>query len=305
MTVARVQIYILSRDRPVYFRQTLESALAQNVAGVEIVVSDNSNQDVIQEMIAAEYPHIRYIRRSPVLPALAHFRRVIEESSAEFVVFFHDDDVLEPGYVDAMLQTMEKNPDVAGLCCNAWVIQGEELTQRTVMGVFKRERKMISAEELLAPYMTFMAMGPAPFPGYMYRREFLSGIYLDAAHGGKYADVSFLMKVVERAPVLWIPQVLMRYRVHGANDGITEAVGQRMSLLRYIYSHTKITRHSGMVAEFRFRYWVRWWCGAKREGRYLASGWRGRVVLRYLLVAGAKFALLRPGLWLRLLMRVR
>lgn len=301
MTVARIQIYILSRDRPVYFRQALESALAQDAEGVEVVISDNSDQDTVQEMITSEFSHVRYIRRCPALPALAHFRTVIEESFAEFVVLFHDDDVLEPGYVRAMLQAMEQNPDVAAACCNAWIIKGEQRTQRTVMGFFNHERKIASAEELLTPYMTFMAMGPAPFPGYMYRRKFLHDLYLDAAHGGKYADVSFLMKVVERAPVLWIPQVLMCYRVHGTNDGITEAVGQRMSLLRYIYTHTNITRHSWMVAEFRFRYWVRWWRGA-RCSTYI---WRKKVVSRYLLVTGFKFAILRPALWLRFLMQVR
>lgn len=301
MTVARVQIYILSRDRPAYFRQALVSALAQDNPGVEVVVSDNSEQDAIQGLVAAEFPQVRYVRRCPALPALAHFRAVIEESSAEYVVLFHDDDILAPEYVRAMLQAMEQNPEVGATCCNAWVIRGEERTGRTVMGMFRRERRMLSPEELLAPYMTFMGMGPAPFPGYMYRRRFLDGLYLDAAHGGKYSDVSFLVKLVKRAPILWLPQVLMSYRVHEQNDGVTEEVGQRMSLLRYIYANTRITRQSKMVAEFRFRYWIRWWRGKQR----VLHAWRRRVVRRYLIINTLKLMLTHPGLWLRFLMQVR
>jgi glycosyltransferase involved in cell wall biosynthesis len=300
MSNYKVQIYILSRDRPHYFRQALESALIQKYDSIEVVVSDNSEGDAIQEMMQSDYPLIRYIRRRPSLLALDHFRTVINESSSEMVVFFHDDDVLDPGYVSALLNAMERHPEAGAVCCNAWGIRQDEHTKNKFMGFFRKELRLNTVEEFLKPYMTFTSLRPPPFPGYMYRRKYLNGLYLNSAQGGKYSDVSFLMNVVARAPIVWLPEAHMHYRVHDSNDSVVEAVGQKLSLLRYIYTHSLIQRRSQMAAEFRFRYWMRWWRGSRHD----ATTWRDRVVHRYLITTGLKLALSRPGFWLRLLAKV-
>jgi glycosyltransferase involved in cell wall biosynthesis len=48
----KIQIVILSRDRPGFLRQTIDSVLNQKIlfGAVEIIISDNSNKDDVSEM---------------------------------------------------------------------------------------------------------------------------------------------------------------------------------------------------------------------------------------------------------------
>lgn len=301
---ASVQIYVLSRDRPDYLRQTLDSVAAQDMAGIDVIVSDNSAGDEIENLMARHYPHLRYVRRRPTLSALSHFRVVIEESTGEYVAFFHDDDLMESNYVSSLVKAMEEDPALAAVGCNAGLLLGEAKTAKTLMGVFPSALRVETAEDLLRPYMAITAMRPAPFPSYLYRRKHLAGLFLDPSQGGKYSDVSFLMKLVARAPIKWLPTPLMWYRVHASNDSVAISMGQIMSLRRFIQSRTTIGPHSRLMSEYRFRCWMNWWRSYRRT-RSRATPWRARIVSRYLLGSACRWALTRPALWVRFLAQVR
>lgn len=296
----RTQIYILCRDRLNYAREAIRSAVEQDIDDVEIIVSDNSDDDAVGEMIAAEFPGVTYIRRSPVLNALSHFRTVIEESGAEYVVLFHDDDVLDPGYVRTMRAALDAQPDIVAVGCNAKVLRDTTPTNHLFMMALAHNVVLTTAEQLLDFYLRFNKHRAAPFPGYMYRQTAIEGLYLDSRDGGKHADVTFLMKLIERGNFLWLAKPLMQYRMHSTNDSAVEHVGQRLRLLRYIYRHTSIGPQSEAVQEFRFRYWARWWRLARKHGDARLHRWRRRIVFAYLWRQVLRFAFSKPGFWLRI-----
>lgn len=298
MIMPEVQIYILSRDRPIYLSQTLLSALGQG--GAEVLVSDNSETDSVERMLAERFPEVLVVRRKPTLPALQHFRVVVEESSAEFLVMFHDDDVLFPGYLEAMLRAMKSNPDLVAVGCNARVLQDEQETDELMMGGLADPIRINDAEAMARRYLSYECGRPAPFPGYMYRRRFLDGLFLNPAEGGKYSDVSFLMKLAQRGPIMWLPQPLIWYRRHGSNDTGALAIPQLLRLLGFIYQHTSIRRRSSLVQQYRFRYWLRWWRSGVQTG-----GGRRQVVGRFLLWQGLKFALSQPARCLKFIIGIR
>lgn len=297
---ARTQIYILCRDRPEFAREAIRSAVQQDADDVEVVVSDNSEYDIVGDMVAKVFPGVTYIRRRPSLDPLKHFRVVIEESIAEHVVMFHDDDVLYSDYVRTMRATLDSNPDIVAVGCNATILRGTTLTDRLFMTTAVHDVVLKNAEELLAYYMRFNSHRAAPFPGYMYRRTAIDGLYLDAHDGGKHADVTFLMNVIERGNLYWLLSPLMQYRMHGTNDSSIENVGQRLRLLRYIYRHTSILPKSEAVQEFRFRYWVRWWRLISKHGDVHRYNWRRRIVFTYLWRQAIRLTLTKTGLWVRI-----
>ena len=94
MNNPKLQFWILSRNRPHFLGETLRSAVAQLQPGVEIIVSDNSDNDLIAELVIKEFPDVTLVRRQPVLPALQHFKVILEQACGEYVTLFHDDDVL-------------------------------------------------------------------------------------------------------------------------------------------------------------------------------------------------------------------
>lgn len=253
-----VQLFILSRDRKELCREALASAILQDYSNYEVIVSDNSTNDSVAEMVKSEFPGVTVIKRRPNLSALDHFNRLIEEAHAPYMVLFHDDDILETHYISRMIQHFSQHAGVAAIGSNACLILDERRTPELLMGNFTGTRVITRPIDLVEPYMGLGLVDPAPFPGYMYRTEKIKGLSLDANHGGKHSDVSFLCQIVTRAPLLWIDEHLFNYRVHSGNDSRSESIGDRLSWVRFILKTTGMHRRSRAVLDYKFIYWRRW-----------------------------------------------
>jgi glycosyltransferase involved in cell wall biosynthesis len=297
-----LQIVILSRDRPDFLREAVRSVLSQLGEHIEVVVSDNSEREVVARMLAHEFPTVRCIRRIPTMGAFDHFRAIIDGATADLLVMFHDDDVLLEGYVHTLRGHLDADPSLAAACCDASILRGWHATCERFAPGGRGDLQLRRPEDLLREYFSLSPKGPAPFPGYMYRRAAIQGLCLDPRHGGKYSDVSFLLKVLSRGPILWLDEVLMQYRIHVNNDSATEAVGQRLRLLRYVHANTAINHHSPLVEQYRYRYWIGWWRDSAANA--VAQPWRKRVVWCFLVSRTVRYALTRPNLWQRLLSKL-
>jgi glycosyltransferase involved in cell wall biosynthesis len=278
-----VTVVVLSCDRPGMLRQTLRSVLGQTSTGFRLIVSDNSSNDQVATMLAEEFPDVECRRRQPQILALTHFRTVIEEAAGEYLVMFHDDDLMAPTFVAELSSVLDANPDAAAAACNAYFMQDDRKTDRTFFAGMHGPLVHRSAESLLAPYLRSGRVAPAPFPGYMYRLEAIRGLTLDPREGGKYSDVSFLIKTVRRGTVIWIEKPLMWYRLHGGNDSGRDDIAQRLKLVRFVCRTTSLKRRDPLLTEFRFRIHLMSWrragasVRAKRPARY---GTIGRFLLR-------------------------
>lgn len=295
----KIQIYILCRDRLHYTRVAIDSAIRQDGCDFEVIVSDNSEFDAVGLMVVSNFKEVNYVRRN-MLSAIQHFKTVIEESSAEYVVFFHDDDVLNPSYLRCMRAALDDNPEVVAVGCNANIIRKLELSDDYFMSHLTQDVRLTNVEEFINFYLSFNKHRPAPFPSYMYRREAIKGLYLNAQDGGKHADVAFLMSLIKKGEFLWLSTPLMQYRMHGSNDSSIESVGDRLRLLRYIYRNTDFTPKSKTIQEYRFRFWARWLMSKFKSGYYWPLTWRKRVVLAYLCRQILMIVFSEPGFWRRI-----
>jgi glycosyltransferase involved in cell wall biosynthesis len=302
--MSRLTIYILTKDRPALFCEALDSVLEQSCNGYDVVVSDNSDGDDTEAIVTSRYPLVTYVRRSPPLAPLSHFKAVFEECRSEYAVLFHDDDLMDRDYVRRMSEALDQHPSVGAVGCNAKVMMDDVVTERLFMGRFDQSVLISSCADLLSPYLGIRSQGHAPFPSYMYRSASIKGLYLDSDDGGKYSDVSFLMKVQQRAPMLWIPDALMVYRFHASNDSRREGVAGRLKLLRFIYRTTDIGKQHELVREFKFRFYLRWWLESTKAGRSRTPR-RYRVVLKYLLGVGPSIVFFNGELWRRLATKLR
>jgi hypothetical protein len=294
-------VVILTRDRTDLLRQTLTSVLAQDVP-VWVQISDNSVGAETQDMLRLEFPQIQCVRRQPPLPALEHFSTVLSEACTEFLVMFHDDDVMLPGYVRTLQSTLTASPGLVAVGCNAGKLHQEDLMLGTVMGSFPAALTIDRPQELLPYYFRKGAIGPAPFPSYMYRTAATRGLGLVRAHGGKYSDVSFLLKLLERGSVVWMPQVLMHYRYHGANDSGTPTMNDMASLVRFVGQRYGLNRRAALVKEFRLRNWLQWLLFLRRHPELAEHHPRRRFLVTCAVVRGMLgFVWQRPQwLWLGL-----
>ena len=201
----KFQIVILSRDRPEYLKQAIDSVLNQNkgLVDFELVVSDNSEKKEVGKMISENYQStdFRLLVRNPTLSSREHLKIVISELSSEYAVLFHDDDVMHPDYVKNMsLFLVNINQAVSAVGCNAFIFKKNILKCAQQMHDFESVKLFNSQSDFLSQYLFGMG-GKAPFPSYIYNTKFLKKISITSLPCGKHGDVTLLSSLLDYAPI--------------------------------------------------------------------------------------------------------
>lgn len=228
-----LSIFILCHNRPDDARQAIRSVLAQSDKAFTLTVSDNSSNDDVQRMVQNEYPDVHYVRRVPMLPALEHFNRCIDEVQAGYFCLFHDDDIMGPDFVAELGAYLRTYPKMIAFGCNAHIETFGKLQQKPSFLSFRKTETISSPRDLAARYFSRAQSGIAPFPAYVYSKEQIGKLRFEP-EGGKYADVTWLLNLSMKGPILWISKPLMTYRIHASNDGATESRRDRLRFLAFI-----------------------------------------------------------------------
>jgi len=232
--LTNLTIFILCYNRPAYARLAIESVLRQTKKTFRLVVSDNSTNDELFRLVQTEFPSVEYRRRVPSLPSSDHFSTCVSEAETEFFCLFHDDDLMEPEYVDAMLNTMELHPQAVAYGCNAVTLDGEIVRRGSF---FEPDDKYVIIEgprALAGRYFSRYPNGFAPFPAYIYRSSVVKRIPINPETGGKYSDVAWLLEISKNGPIVWNSRNLIRYRIHAENDSNLESLRDRLKLLGFL-----------------------------------------------------------------------
>ena len=109
-------VLIATRDRPESLAACLESLLAMDHPGFDIVVVDSApSNDATRDMLRTRFgglPGLRYVREDRPGLAIAHNRGLAEVTTS--IVAFTDDDVLlDPGWLREIMAEFQADPAVA------------------------------------------------------------------------------------------------------------------------------------------------------------------------------------------------
>ena len=253
-----LQIYILSKDRENYLREALSSALKQasDEFKIEVIVSDNSETDCVEKLMCSEFPDVKLVRRIPFLSSHDHHRRVIDEASSDYLVIFHDDDLMLPGYAERMLGVIREHPDSVAVGCNSFIFHDKAKSPVALIHSF-RSIQYFKDEPSFLMQNICDPRGICPLPSYIYRRRFLSSGLVNEKEGGKYSDVSFLSKLIEFGNLIWIPDALMMTRFHSDNDSGKFLIADKLKLVRYMVSRG-VNKDHPMLMLYKYISWGIW-----------------------------------------------
>jgi len=244
-----LQLFVLCRNRPDFARHAIQSAVRQTVNRFAIVISDNSTDKSMESLARLEFPDLEYRRRTNDLGVFGHLNQCLNEATADYVCLFHDDDLLSPQYTEGILDAIDQFPDAAAIGTNAWIAEDgrpPHLSFKTT----EETHFVRDARQLAAHYFSRHQPGIAPFPGYVYSTTRVGELRFDPA-GGKYGDVSWLLRVADRGGIVWIVEPLMTTRMHASNDSRQESIGGRLKLFAFLKKYTS-TLGQGLIEDFRF-----------------------------------------------------
>lgn len=278
-------IYILCRDRPGYLTLAINSILNSNINRANLIISDNSISNDVEALCLSKYRHITYVRRWPPLNGIEHLEKIISEARNKYLVLFHDDDLMIPNYVETLFGYMEENEHVVSVGCAAEVIDSNGDSKNfTYLGNAKEPQFVTTPQQLLEAYIGLRGNNDhPPFPSYFYRTEYLQRGMFNYSDGGKYADVSFLIKLLAKGPIVWHPSLLVKYRLHGENDSNGIAVINRMKFIKFLCRNNIFSSKSPIIIQQRFLYLLSWYRGLTISSKlFYFNNWRIKIILKFL-----------------------
>jgi glycosyltransferase involved in cell wall biosynthesis len=297
-TRPHVQIYIMSYNRPEYIEQTLESVLAQDYPNFEVIVSDNSTHDKVEEFLSRSKlsGRFKYIKRRPSLSVLDHANQIIEEVTSDYFMMFHDDDVMTPTMVTKLMRFILSQHRLAAVGCNAYLLNGNKATNKRFNPYLTQDITIDNPTTLTQHYM-ISKLGHIPFPSYLYRTASVKSLRMLWKKGQKHADVVYLLEMTKSGAIGWLKDCAMYYRRHGANGSHNADPRAIVSLCRYVNHNVPISEK--IVHDFKHKHFLLWIKQKRQNEKLSLSPWRDRVIFK----SANKFALTHANLVIKYLMR--
>ena len=95
-----------------YLKQTLDSALKQTYRSIEIIVADNCSSDDTEGLVAGmNAPTIQYFKHQTNVGQTNNFNFCLNRAKGEYFLLLHDDDLIDPDFVEACMRAAEPNYD--------------------------------------------------------------------------------------------------------------------------------------------------------------------------------------------------
>ena len=108
-----------------FLTQALESAVNQTYPNIEIIVSDNCSTDHTEEVVHGfSSPRIRYFKHTENIGPINNFNFCVQEARGQYFLMLHDDDLIDPDFVEACMTAVDDNTDMGVIITGTRKIDG-------------------------------------------------------------------------------------------------------------------------------------------------------------------------------------
>jgi len=118
--MARVDVIILNYNGEYFLRPCLTALKAQTYQDFEIILVDNASTDGSLYLLKTEFPEVRVLALPENLGFCAGNNRGIQATSGEYVALLNNDTEVTPGWLEALVNALDRNPEV-GFCASLMI----------------------------------------------------------------------------------------------------------------------------------------------------------------------------------------
>jgi glycosyltransferase involved in cell wall biosynthesis len=219
-----VSILIPTHNRPDYAELALQSALAQSYPKIEIVVNDNSDDELTQERFAtyvARHPHI-YYQRVPGCGPMENFQHCFTRSRGEYVNYLMDDDLFHPEKIQKMMSFMLAKPSIGLVTSFRQLIDGQGAELAPIEGTERSfDVDTLIGGRSLGNMMLSKGQNMIGEPTTVLFRKSDVGDQFGRFLGKQYttlSDVATWLAVLTQKDCVYLPEALSYFRMHGGQD---------------------------------------------------------------------------------------
>ena len=201
----RVSVLIPVFNRRDLVVQAIDSALAQDVDGMELVVIDNCSDDGTWELLQSlHHEKLRCLRNNKNLGLFGNFNRCGDEAKGEYTIFLCSDDRLAPSFLRSAIEQLGKQPRAVllssrGVAIDRFGKQVGKIASRFPPGTYSG--RSVPAAWFWANY--FYGGNPLNYPsGVVFRTSALRASLPFRGEVGAPADIDLYFRVLSHGDLL-------------------------------------------------------------------------------------------------------
>jgi len=125
-----ISVCIPTHDRREMLLTALRSVLDQDHSDIEVVVSDNASVDGSADMVERlGDPRVKLLRQKRNIGSVANHNACVEAASGAWILFLHDDDLLQPGGLERVAALLHESEacDIVLPGYLQWMLDGNAL----------------------------------------------------------------------------------------------------------------------------------------------------------------------------------
>jgi glycosyltransferase involved in cell wall biosynthesis len=215
----RLDVFILSYNRAEFLRETLESFAAQTLQDFRLIVLDNASTDhtphVVNEF--SKQRAIRFHQNPSNIGFIDNFLQVGTLAEADWVMAFHDDDILHPLYLEYAMAALDQNSRCRLVASNYTNTSNPSLKTLSAKNPTQDNWAFTHAANFASFCFT---LNKVHFGSAIYHRDSLRKITKEQLNPfGKIADRPVMIETLRQggeAVVFKFPFV--QYRLHASQD---------------------------------------------------------------------------------------
>ncbi len=219
-----VSVIIPNYNYARYLPQAIDSVLAQTYPRVEIVVVDDGSRDDSAAVLERYGSQINAIRQQNQGVAAAR-NRGAQASSGEYLAFLDADDYWLPAKLERQMARFQQEPELGMVYCSV-----EEFNEQgTVRFLRDGAEGWVAKDLLLGQRMAFFGGGS----GFVTPRAVFDEVGGFDERLSTSADWELIYRLAARRKTGFVPDVLLKYRIHSSNMHANVGVMEREMMLSY------------------------------------------------------------------------
>ncbi|MDB6024379.1 MAG: glycosyl transferase family 2 [Verrucomicrobiales bacterium] len=244
MNTPLVTVCTPTYNRPEFLERTLRSCLAQTYTNFELIVTDNSTNDLSGKMIERlGDPRIRYYKNPKNLGPCGNSNRALTLVKGKYIKYLMDDDLIKPRCLELMVDAFEKHPSAGVVMAPMELIDADDkriypkfygFRTMTYRYRYQVGDGLIPKEKILRDFLTVDYPCCVP-SGMMFRAEIFKkfGEFDEAADFG--GDLDKCMQIATEYDFFYIDEVLCSWRHMLTNHtGSLHQKGLKISVFYYL-----------------------------------------------------------------------